>query len=83
MQCTKIRPFRHPLLKLQAALEAAFFCPREMGMILPSPSGEGSGVGRHYRAHRLLTGPTPTPPRKGRGYTPPLPRQQLLAPPLH
>ena len=44
-------------IKAMAAVPA---CP-------PSPSGEGKGVGPVRLALCLLTGPTPTPPLKGRG----------------
>ena len=39
-----------------------------MSAILPSPLGEGPGVGAPGKRRAELIAPTPTPPLKGRGF---------------
>jgi BirA family biotin operon repressor/biotin-[acetyl-CoA-carboxylase] ligase len=64
----RLRPGDPPAATL--ALVAGVALHRALEAILPpSPSGEGPGEGPLNRAQSVGTGPTPTPPLKGRGFS--------------
>ncbi|WOE76543.1 tRNA (guanosine(37)-N1)-methyltransferase TrmD [Alterisphingorhabdus coralli] len=52
--------------------KAVDFASARMAEKLPSPSGEGLGVGAFNKRGTETTAPTPTPPLKGRGYKAPV-----------